>query len=159
MPPQLRTRRTKQQNPNPDPNHNPITKPETARGRRGRPARNRNIAFARDDQIDDRFLLNNNNEENEPHVPPVRFCRDIKQDIMDDDCGSGGRSPGKAPVAEDEGSTPPIPEKVIFSSCYHQFLHGIFIICFERFIFLLILMMIFVLIIFLTGSSRRFTVV
>ncbi|CAL5206525.1 unnamed protein product [Lathyrus oleraceus] len=112
MPPQLRTRRTKQQNPNPDPNHNPITKPETARGRRGRPARNRNIAFARDDQIDDRFLLNNNNEENEPHVPPVRFCRDIKQDIMDDDCGSGGRSPGKAPVAEDEGSTPPIPEKV-----------------------------------------------
>lgn len=111
MPPQLRTRRTKQQNPNPD----PITKPESVRGRRGRPARNRNVAFAaRDDQIDNRLFLNNNEQGNEPHVPPVRFCEDIKQDTMDDDCGSGGRSPGKAPVAEEEGSTPPIPEKVIF---------------------------------------------
>ncbi|XP_012570657.1 casein kinase 1-like protein HD16 [Cicer arietinum] len=131
MPPQLRTRRKTTQNPNPNqnPNQNPITKPETARGRRGRPARNRNhntIALARDHEIiDNRLGLNNNNETNrvvvvedeeeeeEHHAPQVRVSRDIKkQDIMDDDCDSGGRSADKAPAADDEGTTPPIPEKV-----------------------------------------------
>ncbi|MCI25367.1 casein kinase I isoform alpha, partial [Trifolium medium] len=97
MPPQLRTRTPRI---NPNPNQNPITKP-APRGRRGRPAKNRN-AIAENEQ---------------PHAPLVRVSRDnniiIKQDIMDDDCHSGARTPDdKAPVADDEGTTPPIPEKV-----------------------------------------------
>ncbi|CAJ2674709.1 unnamed protein product [Trifolium pratense] len=101
MPPQLRTR-TPRINPNQNPNQNPITKP-APRGRRGRPAKNRN-AIAENEQ---------------PHAPLVRVSTDnnnniiIKQDIMDDDCNSGARTPDdKAPVADDEGTTPPIPEKV-----------------------------------------------
>lgn len=111
MPPQLRTRTPKT---NPNPNQNPIIKP-APRGRRGRPARNRNpiVDFARDNQIDNNHHQVPENEQ--PHAPLVRVSRDIviKQDIMDDDCDSGGRTAdNKAPVAEDEGTTPPIPEKV-----------------------------------------------
>jgi len=111
MPPQLRTRKTKtpKQDPNPNLNPNPIAKPEPAtRGRRGRPARNRNntiaAAAARDHQINE-----------QPHVPEqIRVSN--KQEIKDDDCDSGGgrTAADKGPVAEDEGSTPPIPEKVYF---------------------------------------------
>jgi hypothetical protein len=113
MPPQLRTRTPKT---NPNPNQNPIIKP-APRGRRGRPARNRNpiVDFARDNQIHNNHHQVQQNEQ--PHAPLVRVSRDIviKQDIMDDDCDSGGRTAdNKAPVAEDEGTTPPIPEKVFF---------------------------------------------
>ncbi|GAU21172.1 hypothetical protein TSUD_10890 [Trifolium subterraneum] len=98
MPPQLRTR-TPRINPNQNPNQNPITKP-APRGRRGRPAKNRNAIAVQENE--------------QPHAPLVRVSRDIiKQDIMDDDCHSGAKTPDdKAPLADDEGTTPPIPEKV-----------------------------------------------
>lgn len=115
MPPQLRTRKTKQQNPNPNQNPNPIAKPEPApRGRRGRPARNRNnntiAAAAARDQVQEQQQQPQNEQ---PHVPEqIRVSN--KQENMDDDCDSGGgrTAADKGPVAEDEGSTPPIPEKV-----------------------------------------------
>ena len=119
MPPQLRTRKTKQQNPNPNQNPNPIAKPEPAtRGRRGRPARNRNnntiaAAAARDQVQEQQQQQQPQNEQ--PHVPEqIRVSN--KQENMDDDCDSGGgrTAADKGPVAEDEGSTPPIPEKVNF---------------------------------------------
>jgi len=117
MPPQLRTRKTKQQNPNPNQNPNPIAKPEPAtRGRRGRPARNRNnntiAAAAARDQVQEQQQQPQNEQ---PHVPEqIRVSN--KQENMDDDCDSGGgrTAADKGPVAEDEGSTPPIPEKVNF---------------------------------------------
>lgn len=113
MPPQLRTRKTKN-NPNPNQNPNPIAKPEPAtRGRRGRPARNRNntiAAAAARDQVQEQQQQNE-----QPHVPEQPQIRvSNKLEIMDDDCDSGGgrTAADKGPVAEDEGSTPPIPEKV-----------------------------------------------
>lgn len=114
MPPQLRTRKTKN-NPNPNQNPNPIAKPEPAtRGRRGRPAKNRNntiAAAAARDQVQEQQQQQQQNEQ--PHVPEQIRVSD-KQEIMDDDCDSGGgrTAADKGPVAEDEGSTPPIPEKV-----------------------------------------------
>ncbi|AES58679.2 putative protein kinase CK1-CK1-Pl family [Medicago truncatula] len=116
MPPQLRTRKTKtKQDPNPNQNPNPIAKPEPAtRGRRGRPARNRNntiAAAAARDQVQEQQQQQNE----QPHVPEQPQIRvSNKLEIMDDDCDSGGgrTAADKGPVAEDEGSTPPIPEKV-----------------------------------------------
>lgn len=119
MPPQLRTRKTKtKQDPNPNQNPNPIAKPEPAtRGRRGRPARNRNntiaAAAARDQVQEQQQQQQQQNEQ--PHVPEQPQIRvSNKLEIMDDDCDSGGgrTAADKGPVAEDEGSTPPIPEKV-----------------------------------------------
>lgn len=145
MPPQLRTRKTKtKQDPNPNQNPNPIAKPEPAtRGRRGRPARNRNntiaAAAARDQVQEQQQQQQQQNEQ--PHVPEQPQIRvSNKLEIMDDDCDSGGgrTAADKGPVAEDEGSTPPIPEKVIFFSFFclnYQFfnLHGVFYYFFVKF--------------------------
>lgn len=115
MPPQLRTRKTKQQNPNPNQNPNPIAKPEPAtRGRRGRPAKNRNNIIAAAAPARDQVQEQQQQNE-QPHVPEQPQIRvSNKQENMDDDCDSGGgrTAADKGPVAEDEGSTPPIPEKV-----------------------------------------------
>ena len=64
-----------------------------------------------------RALIDKEEEEDEegqaPDALPFRALREEVGEKAMDEYDSGGRSADKAPGAEDEGSTAPLPEKVV----------------------------------------------
>ena len=137
--PELRSRARRNRAPgNSNPNRNPIAPPQppelavrtrqrrtTAQNRRNR--REKNTIGAADETDDvvnkgvgaipeTRALIDKEEEDEEgqaPDAPPFRALREEVGEKAMDEYDSGGRSADKAPGAEDEGSTAPLPEKVI----------------------------------------------
>ncbi|XP_027329675.1 casein kinase 1-like protein HD16 [Abrus precatorius] len=113
--PELRSRKRPNPNPSPSPNPNPnptpITQPvRTIRQRRTRrtTVRNNRNAIA-GDQINNNRQIHQQRQEQD--ALPLRVLKEENK-AMDNEHDSGGRSADKAPAAEDEGSTTPLPERV-----------------------------------------------
>ncbi|KAL2318196.1 hypothetical protein Fmac_032072 [Flemingia macrophylla] len=121
--PELRSRKkhpTTFHDPSPSPSPNPKTqsRQRTTRRASANPGRNNRNTLAgcriasREVEEKPQPRRRRRQQQQEEQVPLVRVSEE-EEKVMDDEYDSGGgRSADKAPAAEDEGSTAPIPERV-----------------------------------------------